>query len=75
MKVADIRFGRVDAEQVYDKAQQDWKRQMNMISENKKLKHADQSEKLKKKQETEKLIEQALDKKKGTNLKDKPEGK
>lgn len=66
MKVADIRFGRVDAEQVYDKAQEDWKSQMNMISENKKLKHADQSEKLKKKQETEKLIEQALDKKKGT---------
>ena len=61
VKVADIRFGRVDAEQVYDKAQEDWKRQMNIISENKKLK-----------QETEKLIEQALDKKKGTT---KPEGK
>jgi hypothetical protein len=30
---------------------------------------------LKKKQETEKLKEQALDKKKGTTLKDKPEGK
>ena len=49
VKVADIRFGRVDAEQVNDKAQEDWKREMNIISENKKLKHADQSEKLKKK--------------------------
>ena len=48
---------------------------MNMLSENKKLKHADQSEKLKKKQETEKLIEQALDKKKGTATATKPEGK
>jgi hypothetical protein len=73
VKVVDIRFGRVDAEQVYHKARDDWKRQMNMISEKKK--HADQSEKLKKKQETEKQIEQALDKNKGTTLKDKLEGK
>jgi hypothetical protein len=51
VKMADIRFGRVDAEQVYDKTKEDRKRKMDRLSGKKKLKHVDQIEKLKKKQE------------------------
>ena len=68
IKVADIRFGRPDAEQVYGQAQQEWERQLHIISENKKLKYEDIGEKIKKKKDTEKMIEKAMEKKSGKKV-------
>ena len=65
IKVADIRFGRPDAEQMYGQAEEEWQRQLHIINENKKLKHEDIGDKIKKKKDAEKMIEKAMEKKKG----------
>lgn len=60
VKLADLKFDRPDADQVYQKVEVDWQRQFDFINETRKIKNEDNATKLRKKKDTEQLIEKVM---------------
>lgn len=60
VKIANLKFTRENAEQIYAQAEEEWKQQYQAIAEAKKARNEDHATKMNKKKQTEKIIEQAM---------------
>lgn len=60
VKIANLKFTRENAEQVYAQAEDEWQKQLQQIAENKKIKLEDRATKMKMKNDTEQIIAKAM---------------